>query len=350
PFGVVAFAESTSYRMVIQGDASMDELAETITHELGHIFEYEVLGNRARYISPPLWFMEGFSDFITFKWNQFGLLTVRDGVLTDRIPKMSRTGNLVAPGGARAPYDWGHILFEFLEHKFGKRGIRKLLYAARGGSMFRGRRNLLRVFDYSPKMFNYDFGKYLRKRFKEYFTKENPEDYSHIIGPDLPYAYSLSHQISPSGELAAILTYNVRALTLEIILISMEDGKVIKRLTPGFTTKWDSIILNFDPTGGQAFTWNNDSNKIAFFAFKDYKNYLVQIDVLSGKIEKRIKLRTLQKPTSIVFHPKKPDIAYFTGQESTDSYIYTINMNSGKVTKLTEGLMFIRAIDISPDG
>jgi hypothetical protein len=351
PYGVVAFAEPTSYRMVVQGDASMDELEETIVHELGHIFEYEILGNRARYISPPLWFMEGFSEFITFRWNQFALLTVRDGVLADKIPKMTEGGSLASQGaGGRNAYDWGHVVFEFLEEKFGKRGIRKFLYAARGGSLFRGRRNLLKVFDYSAKMFNYDFGKYLRKRFKEFFNKENPEDYSHIIGPDIPYIYTFSHQISPSGELAAILTYNIKSRLLEIILISMEDGKVIKTITPGFTTKWDSIFINFDPTGGQSFAWNQDSNKIAFFAFKDYDNYLVIIDILSGKIEKRIRLRTLQKPTSIVFHPKKPNIGYFTGQESTDSFIYSVNMDTGKVTKLTEGLMFIRAIDISPDG
>ncbi|MCP5050038.1 MAG: BamA/TamA family outer membrane protein [bacterium] len=351
PFGVVAFAEPTSYRMVVQGDASFDELMETITHELGHIFEYEILGNRSRYISPPLWFMEGFSDFITFKWDQFSLLTVRDSVLTDRIPLLTKYGQLNAPGlGNRSPYDFGHVVFEFLEEKFGKRGIKKLLYAARGGSLFRGRRNLLRVFDYSPKMFNYDFGKYLRKRFKDFFNKENPEDYSYVIGPDVPFTYSFSHQISPSGELLAILTANMKVRQLQIILISMKDGKVIKNLTPGFTTKYDTINLNFNPVGGQSFAWNKASNQIAFFVTKEYTNYLIVLDVLNGKVLKKIKIRKLQKPTSPVFHPKKPNLLYFTGQESTDAYIYSMNLDTRKVTKHTEGLMFIRAMDIASDG
>ena len=113
-------------------------------------------------------------------------------VLNGRIPQMTKSGNLQTPyyNARTIPYDFGHIIYEFLDEKFGKRGIKKLLYSLRGGSVFRGRRNILKVLGYTPKMFNYDFGRYLRKRFKDFVLKENPEDYSYIIGPDFPFYYS----------------------------------------------------------------------------------------------------------------------------------------------------------------
>jgi hypothetical protein len=352
PPGAVAFAESTTYRVVIQGDAPFDDLTHTITHELGHIFEYTILGNRSRYISPPLWFMEGFSEFITGDWDQFAMLTVRDRVLTDRIPKISKDGRLTTPyyNARIIPYDFGHMMYDFLDEKHGKRGIKKLLYSARGGSMFRGRRNLLKVFDYSPKLFNFEFGKWLRKKFETYKYKENPEDYSYIIGPDIPYTYSFSHQLSPSGEMLAILTVNMKTYQLNIILISMKDGKVIKNLTPGIITDYDIINLNFNPTNGVSFAWHKDSNKIAFFVRKAWDNYMVVVDVLSGKKLKKIKVEGVQQPTAPNFHPKKPGQLYFTGLESTKSFIYSMDINTGKITKHTDGLLFIRAIDIAPDG
>jgi len=95
----------------------------------------------------------------------------------------------------------------------------------------------------------------------------------------------------------------------------MKDGKVIKKITPGFTFKYDYINLKFNPTDGNSFAWNKNSNIIAFFARKEWKNYLVMIDILKGKIIKKIRIKGIQDPTSPNFHPDK-NMIYFTGQEN----------------------------------
>lgn len=351
PPGAQAFAESTNYRVVIQGEMSFDDLARTITHEMGHIFEYEVMGRRARFISPPGWVMEGFSEFMAGSWDAFNLLGVRDYVLNGRIPKMTRSGSLATPyyNPRLIPYDFGHLIYEFLDHKFGRRGVKKLLYSLKGGSIFSMRRNVLKVLDYTPKRFNHEFGKYLRKRFKKFFTREEPEDYSYVIGPDFPYAYSFSHQLSPSGEMLAVLTVNRIQMDIDIILISMKDGKVIKNITPGFSSRYDMINLNFTPSEGHSFGWNKNSNEIAFFARRAWDDYLVVVDILNGKILKQIKFKKIQAPTAPVFHPTEQKV-YFTGQESTKSYIYSIDLNTKEIVKLTDGVLFIKDIALTDDG
>ncbi len=355
-FSPVAFAESNYYRVVVQGDSSFEELADTICHELGHIFEYEVIGAKTRFISPPLWIIEGFSEFITGRWNPFALLTVRDAVLYGLVPEITKSGELQSRfGGDRfLYYDFGHIIYEFLEEKAGKRGIKKLLYSLKGGSIFTGGgRNILRVLDYTPKLFNHELGKYLRKRFAAFNTKEDPEDYSYIIGPDYPLGNAISYQLSPSGEVLAVFTYNPKAPDLDIVLISMKDGKVIKNVTPGgiFGPKYDVIMPPVEPADGSAFTWNRASDRVAFFARKEWDNYLVTMDVLGGKILKKIKIKNIQQPTSPGFHPDPGENKiYFTGLEATKGYLYVMDLDTGKVSRLTDGLLFIKAFDISPEG
>lgn len=348
PPGALAFAESTTYRVVVQGDSSFDDLSRTIAHELGHIFEYEILGRNVWINPPPLWVTEGFSDFIMDYWNPFSLMTVRDAVLAEQLPQLQKSGDM-GIGGGRAPYDFGHLIFDFLDHKYGKRGIKKFLFSLRKGALFRGRRNILSVFDLSPKVFNYEFGKYARERFKKFLYKENPADYSFMIGPDFPFGYSFSHDISPSGEMLAVLTVNWKRYNLQIVLISMKDGKVLKKITPGFTGKYDYINLKFNPTDGNSFAWNKDSNIIAFFARKEWTDYLVLVNILNKKIIKRIKMKDIHQTASPKFHPGK-NVLYFTGQEATDSYIYAIDLDTEKVSKLTDGRLFIKAIDIAPNG
>ena len=351
PPGALAFADPTAFRVVVQGDSSFEELSRTIRHELGHIFEYTIMGPRSSLRNrPPLWLMEGFSEFITFHWDDFYLLTVRDSVLNDNIPLIEKNGDFKRGFySGRIPYDFGHLIYEFIEKKFGRRGIRKMLFSLRGRSLLKGSKNPLKVFGYSHKIFNYEFKKYLRERFKKYVLKENPEDYSFIIGPDFPYVYSFSHEISPSGELLAVLTVNIKNYKLDLILISVKDGKVIKNITPGFTSKYDGINFKFDPSKGKSFSWNNNSDKIAFFARKELDNYLVLINILNGKILKKIKIENIEDPSSPDFHPDNKTIL-FTGLEKSKSYIYSINTENGEIRKLTNGYFFVRSLNISSEG
>lgn len=348
--GALAFAEFASYRMVLQGDVAFDFLMGLIDHELAHIFEYEILGRSYRVNRPPLWILEGFSEHMRGKWDDFDLLTVRDTVLNEQIPQLQKSGEIrSALGGTRSAYNFGHAIYEFLEYKFGRRGIKKFLYSFKSKSLFRGKSDILKVFDYSPKMFNFEFGKYLRNKFRKFLTKENPADYSYNIGPDFPLAHTFSHDISPSGEMVAVLTVTRRTGTLDIVFISLKDGKVIKSITPGITNKYDFISTKFIPENGNSFTWNKDSNVIAFFARKAWTNYLILINILNGKILKKIKIKDIQEPTSPRFHPEK-NMIYFVGQQVVKSHIYCIDLENGKTRKLTDNNLYIKALSISQDG
>lgn len=350
PLGAVAFADALVQRVVLQGNLPGGELSRTLTHELGHIFEYTILGKSILFRPPPLWVLEGFSEYITEHWDPFDLLVERDAVLYDLIPEITRGGQLRYPyRHGRSDYNWGHFLYEFVEDKYGPRGVRQLLYSYRGSTFGARGKSFLRSYNTSPKLFNYEFRKYMRDKFKKFLTRENPEDYSFTIGPDFPYVYSFSHQLSPSGELLAVLTVDRKLGAFDIILISMKDGRVIKKITPGITTKYDFIDFRFNPAEGISIAWDNKGEKIVYFARKALDFYFVMIDALSGKIEKRIRLKDIESPTSPVFHPDNKKL-YFTAIDNSRSSIYSFDLESNEVKKVTSGKVFIRGLAFSPDG
>ncbi len=357
PLGIQAFAEPIGHRVVIHGDRPFDDFAQTLTHELGHIFEYLMLygstGKKMiRFSRQPLWVMEGFSEFISSELDNFDKVTVIDNIVTDKIPELSKSTEMTKYTN-RTPYDFGRVMYEFIYKNYGVAGVKKTIEYYRKSSLFRTiskrKERFFKMFGVSRKEFNFNFKKYLRKRFKRFMDRESPDEYSYNIGPEFPYAYTFGHQISPSGELMAILTVNRQKGKLEIILMSMKDGKKIKSITPGFTSRYDGIDLKFNPTDGISFTWDNKSEKIAFFARKEFENYLIIMNVLTSKIDKMIKLKDIQSPSSPDFHPINNTL-YFTGINNFEGSIFSYDFKTSKISKLTQGKLFIKSLNISPDG
>ncbi len=355
PGSFEGFTEPVGHRVVIYGNRTAEDLGRLIIHELSHSFQHEILyKNRPAgmfdYNRPPLWVLEGHAEFMTGHWESFNLMTVIDAVLSDRMPEVQEDGDIYAPYGTnRTPYDFGHLMYEFFYEKFGKKGIRDLLQSQRRPALVSKRRSFLDHFNYTPKTFNYEFKKYARERFKAFIGRENPEDYSFIIGPDFPFAYSFSHQVSPGGELLAIVTVNYRSYKIDIILLSLKDGKVIRNVTPGFKSTYDGIDFKFIPSDGRAFSWDRHGENIAFFARKELDTYLVVLNALDNRVVRRFLVGDVQKPSSPVFHPRQ-DRLLFTAIEGIRSFLYSLDLASGQVRRLTDGRTYVKAVDISADG
>ena len=73
PEGVAAFAEPTRDRMVLPIDEPPDQLYRLITHELTHIFEFDIIPRGLVQRGIPLWVDEGLSDYMAGVWNPIDL-------------------------------------------------------------------------------------------------------------------------------------------------------------------------------------------------------------------------------------------------------------------------------------
>jgi hypothetical protein len=130
PEGVLAFAEPERNRMVLPIDEPSDRLYELITHELTHVFEFDIIPRGLGLLNNlPLWMDEGLADYMTGGWNPLDLMQVRDAAITDNVPKMSEMNS--QPLSGRLPYSLGHATFEFIESRWGKDGLRQFLFSLR---------------------------------------------------------------------------------------------------------------------------------------------------------------------------------------------------------------------------
>ena len=272
PEGVLAFAEPYRDRMVLPIDEPSDALYRLITHELTHIFEFDIIPRSLLRRGLPLWVDEGLSDYMTGYWHPFDLMSVRDAAIADIVPSMSDFQGVQFADG-RLPYNLGHAAFDFIESRWGKEGLRQFLFALRKSVIGGGESAYEEAFKLKPEEFDEQFEKYLKDRFKPFRDKERPVDYGRDLAPKrgkTQYTVVVSIEPSPSGDLMAVAAGNGKDQELDIVLMSTKDGKVIRNLTDGFNKdhgyEYISTPGGFRNNAVPWMSWAPAGDRVGYFA------------------------------------------------------------------------------------
>src|SRR5580765_1836439 len=106
--GVGAFAEPFRDRMLLPIDDPPDQLYGLITHELTHIFEFDIIPQGLIRRSVPLWVNEVLSDYERGQWSSSDLMSIRDAAVADIVPKMSELEGYGGSNNPRLIYNLGH--------------------------------------------------------------------------------------------------------------------------------------------------------------------------------------------------------------------------------------------------
>src|SRR5207247_252393 len=242
------------HRMVLPIDSPSDQLYGLIVHELTHQFEFDIIPQSLIRRSVPLWVNEGLSDYERGLWSPMDLMTVRDAAVADIVPKMSELEGYGNSGNPRLIYNLGHAVFEFIEAKFGKEGIRQYLFALRKSVIGGGEDAYEEALRMKKDEFDEAFERYLKELFKPFRDKERPADYGRDLAPDkekTSFAEAISIAPSPSGDLIAVATGNRKDGELDLVLVSAKDGSIVRNMTPGFDKD-----LGFDHIVEYGERWN----------------------------------------------------------------------------------------------
>ena len=353
PEGVLAFAEPERNRMVLPIDEPPDQLYRLITHELTHVFEFDIIPRGILGASLPLWMDEGLANYMAGYWNAMDLMQVRDAALTDNVPKMSQFET--QPLSGRLPYSLGHATFEFIEARWGKEGLRQFLFSLRKSVIGGGESAYEEALKLKPEEFDEQFDRYLKERFKPFRDKERPADYGRNIAPSpekTPYVAVLSIEASPSGDMLAAVVGNRKDQELDIILISSRDGQVIRNLTKGFDK--DHGFEYIATAGGLRgnlvpwIAWAPIGDRIAYFARTEKGKTLIVQDVITGNIIRRHELKTLDGPESPAISPDGK-FGAFAALQGGVADIYTVEIDTGKVENVTKDNFADYAPTFSPD-
>jgi len=354
--GVGAFAEPVRQRIVAPIDDPPDRLYGLIVHELTHQFEFDIIPQGLIRRSVPLWVNEGLSDYERGQWEPLDLMAVRDAAIADIIPKMTELEGYGGGGGpSRLIYNLGHAVFEFIEAKFGKEGIRQFLFSLRKSVIGGGEDAYEEALRMKKDEFDQNFERYLKDRFKPFRDKERPADYGRDLSPNKEkthYAEALSIAPSPSGDLIAAVTVNRKDQELDIALLSSKDGSIVRNLTSGFDKDmgFDHLVqMGVDTMANPWMGWSPKGDRLAYFVRTEKERTLIVQNVLTRKIEERIPMKTVDEPESPSFSPDGKFIA-FDALRNAVGDIFTLNLETKEVVNITQDPFGDRAPSYSPDG
>ncbi len=351
PEAALAFTEPFRNRMVVPIDMPPDQLQGLITHELVHVFEFDLIPRSLIQRDVPLWVDEGLAEWARGIWDPLDLMYIRDAAVTEQVPKLSRSN--YQPLSGRDAYNFGHAGFEFIEARYGKEGIRQFLYTLRKGILGGSVEDIYRqAFRTTPQEFDEAYDKWLKERFKPFRDKQRPSDYGKDLSPDslqTPYTQVFGVATAPSGEMIAAITGNRADGEADIVLLSAKDGRVIKNLTKGYTAKYEDLVVNFTALKiGRSLSIDPNGDTLAYFGRTGKGRSLILASVLTGQIVKRIPLQ-LDEANSPCLLPDGRH-ALFSALKEGVSDIYRVHLESGEVTNLTHDEFADSDPQISPDG
>ncbi|MGZ7042406.1 MAG: TolB family protein, partial [Thermoanaerobaculia bacterium] len=351
--GVGAFAEPEQHRMVLPIDDPPDQLYGLIVHEMTHQFEFDIIPTGLIRRSTPLWVNEGLSDYERGQWSPIDLMSVRDAAVADIVPKMSEVEGY-AGNNPRLIYNLGHAIFEFIEAKFGKEGIRQFMFSLRKSVIGGGEDAYEEALKMKKDEFDQAFERYLKDRFKPFRDKERPADYGRDLSPNkekTDFAEALSIAPSPSGDLIAAVTVNRKDREYDIVLISSKDGSIVRNLTSGFDKDmgFDHIVAMGERFEMPWMSWSPKGDRLAYFVRTEKERTLVIQNVLTRRIEVRIPMKSVDEPESPAFAPDGRTIA-FAALRGAVGDIFTVDLESKTVVNLTDDAFADAAPVYSLDG
>ncbi len=353
--GVGAFAEPFRDRMLLPIDDPPDRLYGLIAHELTHIFEFDIIPQGLIRRSVPLWVNEGLSDYERRQWQPLDLMMIRDAAVADIVPKMSKLQGYGNSSNPRLIYNLGHAVFEFIEARWGKEGIRQFMFALRKSVIGGGDDAYQEAFKMTPDEFDQAFERYLKDRFKPFRDKERPADYGRDIAPDpekTQFAQALSVAPSPSGDLISVVTINRKDGEADIILISSKDGSVVRNLTEGFDKDLgftNLVLLGERWNTMHWMSWSPKGDRLAYFVRTEKERTLIVQNVLTRKVEARVPMKTVDEPESPSFSPDGRSIT-FAGLRGGIGDIFAVDLQTQEIVNLTSDDFFDYGPTYAPDG
>jgi hypothetical protein len=347
PQGAGAFAEPFQKRMVLPIDDPPDKRYKLIRHELVHVFQFDILyGESLRRIvrsSPPLWLTEGMASYLADDEDSFDQMIIRDAVVNNLVPSLRQLS-----GFSFLTYRYGNAVYSFIEQEYGAEGIRTFLFEYRKSLIVRDvSKAFSDAFGLTVDQFDRRFARYLRQRYLPILTsKRSPEEYGTEVGLSKPGRFTFSPVLSPSGDLIAALA--TPGLELDVVILSARDGDVIRNVTKGFTTKYESVATSaFE--GKRDLSWSPGGDAIAFFVERENLRDLLVYDPVSGRRLERIELSEISEPTSPAFSPDGKWIA-FSGNRDGFWDIFRINLETREIENLTRDSYFDSNPSWSEDG
>ena len=335
PPGVAGFAEPLRYRMVIPFNGNLDEFRNVLTHELMHIFQYDIV-NRGpvRRISnpianPPTWIMEGLAEYSTEEANTIDQMVLRDAVLTDQlIPLEVMDASWDYLPNPFLAYKQSHSLMEYIAANFGPEKVSRILRV--WDQQTDTDKLLERLINMDMRTLDERWQAHMRK---QYWPLLQDRDYvsdfaTRVVEDDAVYRLYMAPEWSLGGDMLAVLSTDGVEQHVDIIRVS--NGRLVERLTKGMRAHVFDDLTFADGT----VAWAPDGRTIALVGKKGPGDLIVLWDLYDKKVTDVLTFEGIEIVEGLEWAPDSRRLA-FVGTGYGQSDIYLVDVQTEVLTQLT---------------
>lgn len=340
--GIGGVTELFKNRVVVPFEGSYRQFRHVIHHELVHAVMNDmfyggsiqsIISNNIR-MQLPLWISEGFAEYEALRWDTNSDMFMRDATINTYLPPIQYLGGYFA-------YRGGQSVFFYIANKYGEQKIADILHR------IKSLRNIDAGFKSAIGLSVEELSERWQKEQKVLYwpdvaKREEPEDFASRITNHVKENnfYNTSPAISPQGDKIAFISD--RDDYFDVYVISTIDNK-IKKVVDGQRTKNFEELHLLTP----GISWSPDGKRIALAAKSGARDAIYLIDVNNGD-EEKIELE-LDGIFSVDWS-RQGDKIVFVGNTSTQSDIYTYDLQSKQLVNVTEDPFSDADPMFSPDG
>ncbi len=333
-------------RVLLPFTGSWKDFEHVLTHELAHTYQVDIIWGSATPVSnpfaysPPLWFIEGMVEQLSLDgMTTYTEMWLRDAALSGYLMTLEELGRMP---DLRA-YRFGHSFWYYIAQRYGNKKIGEILQKTPlFGNVERAFKSSLGAnIETLSRQWNED----IRKTYLPQVVKfDKPEDFSRRLTNHTKTGngYNVTPALSPDGEQLAFISD--RSGYTDIWLASAIDGRGEKRLVKGQRSP-DFESFRFLYT---SLNWSPDGRLLTFVAKSGPEEAIYVYAIYNKKILHKFKFG-LDGVLTPSFSPDGEKIV-FNGIDGGRSNLYQVNIETGKLTQLTDDRYTHRDPVYSPDG
>ncbi|MDH4263919.1 MAG: DPP IV N-terminal domain-containing protein, partial [Spirochaetia bacterium] len=360
--GIGGLTESNKKRILVPYSGSYDELRHTLTHEIVHAFQYDILSGNdvGEYVgiqsqfSTPLWLVEGMAEYYSIGWDSRSDMIMRDAVLSDTLPSIMNLNNYQVINPMMF-YKGGQSVLQYIALTYGEKKIPELLRDSRDQKNINDA--VKTNFGVTLEEFNRGWFLWLKRLYfkdveKRSISESGRFGTSHLDDKSIINLYP---SISPDGKNIAYVT--IRNFNPVIVIRNIENDILSRNYEIRENKKNREKIVVRAGDSEQFYqlhlmdnniSFTSDSKNIFFSARSYGKDVLYLFDFERKKVIQSWKMDfdMIQFPSL----SSDDHFAVFAGTRKSKTDLYILDLKTQKIEQLTDDYFSEKDPVFSKDG